>query len=279
MKRMRQICDRWTEEDVQYLSHFGIKAKVGYMYFNIEEDDHYFEIRKHFEERWKPLLWSHDSFHYGYSKEEMEASEYFVIKGSHCCGYPQPDWNFKYESVSFDAEKICPECGCGRVQTNDLRVNKVSKHGFWTFFSWLIDEFFVSEKVYSEVFAPYGVEKRDVIKGGKVLEDVFQLVIPIIDESLDLSDRQHWLCPVCGEMKYDFVHKDYPFFPLHKHPLPGIYKTKEYFGAGQGHQAQRVIILSKDVVDKLLKSKDLKKEWLSPCRRESDDTPSVLPHK
>lgn len=66
------------------------------------------------------------------------------------------------------------------------------------------------------------------------MEDVFQLVIPIIDESLDLSDRQHWLCPVCGEMKYDFVHKDYPFFPLHEHPLPGIYKTKEYFGAGQG---------------------------------------------
>ena len=42
MKSMRQICDRWTEEDVQYLSHFGIKAKVGYMYFNIEEDTRYY---------------------------------------------------------------------------------------------------------------------------------------------------------------------------------------------------------------------------------------------
>ena len=277
MRRMRQIKDRWTEEDVRYLSQFGIKAKVGFMHFNIEEDDHYFEIRKHFEERWKPLLWSHDSFHYGYSKEEMEASEYFVIKGSHCCGYPQPDWNFKYESVSFDAEKICPGCGCGRVQTNDLRVNKVSKYGFWTFFSWLIDEFFVSEKVYNEVFAPYGIEKRDVIKAGKKLEDVFQLIIPVIDESIDLSNRKKEICTVCGETKYTMQHFAYPFFPLHNHPLPGIYKTKEYFGSG--HQAQHVLIISKDIVNKLLKSKDLKKEWLIPCRRESDDTSSVLPHK
>lgn len=154
MRRMRQIKDRWTEEDVRYLSQFGIKAKVGFMHFNIEEDDHYFEIRKHFEERWKPLLWSHDCFFYEYSLDDINRAEFFVLKGWNGCGYPQPDWNFKYESVSFDAEKICPECGCGRIQTNDLRVNKVSKHGFWTFFSWLIDEFFVSEKVYSEVFAP-----------------------------------------------------------------------------------------------------------------------------
>ena len=31
MRRMRQIKDRWTEEDVRYLSQFGIKAKVGHM--------------------------------------------------------------------------------------------------------------------------------------------------------------------------------------------------------------------------------------------------------
>ena len=134
----------------------------------------------------------------------------------------------------------------------------------------MTDEFFVSEKVYEEVFAPHGIEKRSVIKGGKVVEGVYQLVIPVIDEPLDLSDRDHWKCPVCGETKYTMNHHHYPFFPQHKSPLSGIYKTKEYFGAGRDHQAQHQIILSKDVADKLLKSKDLKKEWLIPCRRKKD---------
>ena len=270
MKKRRAIRDDWTEEDVQFLARLGITANAGdkWKWIHLDEDERYFEIKKRCGYRWNSIK---DIHYYEYSNSEIDAANYYVLKGWNGCGYPQPDWNFKYEFVSFDAEKICPECGCGRVQTNDLRVNKVSKHGFWTFFSWLIDEFFVSEKVYSEVFAPYGVEKRDVIKGGKVLEDVFQLEIPVIDESLDLSDRRHWQCPICGEMKYDFVHQSYPFFPLHNNPLPGIYKTKEYFGAGQGHQAQHVIILSKEVVYKLIKSKDLKKEWLIPCRSDYKD--------
>ena len=271
MKKIRIIRDRWTEDDVKFLSKLGIKAKVGHMYFTVDEDDRYYEIRKRFEERWKPLLWSHDGFAYEYSSEEFEKSEYFLLRCGNTCGYPQPDEDFRYKSISFDAEKICSKCGCGRVQTNDLRVNKLSKHGFWTFFSWLVDEFFVSEKVYEEVFAPHGIEKRSVIKGGKVVDGVYQLVIPVIDESLDLSDRDHWKCPVCGETKYTMNHRQYPFFPQHKNPLPGIYKTKEYFGAGHdSHQAQHQIIISKHVADKLLKSKDLKKEWLIPCRSKED---------
>lgn len=268
MKRMRQLSDsRWTAEDVQFLSQYGIKAKVGYMYFNIAEDEDYYEIRKHFEARWERTIRIHDNFYYEYSDDERESSDYFIFKRFNCCGYPQPE--DRYLSVSYDEEKICYKCGCGRVQTNDLRVNKLSRHGFWTFESWLIDEFFVSEKIYSEVFAPHGIAKRNVIKGGKVLEDVFQLVIPVIDEPLDLSDRESWICPVCGETRHSIRHQEYPFFPLHEHPLPGIYKTKEFFGAGpEGYDSHRAIVISKDVADKLLKSKDLKKEWLIPCRRK-----------
>lgn len=266
MKRMRQISDRWTEEDVRFLMQHGIKAKVGYMYFNIEEDERYHAIRKHFDSRWGDFISLHDTFHYEYSKKELDSADYFITKGCQCCGYPQPEAGFKYESISFDAGKICPECGSGRVQTNNLRVNKLSKHGFWSFFAWLNDEFFVSEKVYNEVFAPFGIEKREVIKGGKAVDGVYQLVIPITDESIDLSDRKHYTCPYCGETKYTLHHFQYPFFPLHENPLPGIYKTKEYFGSD--HQSQRVIILSKEVVNKLIKSKDLKKDWLIPCRRK-----------
>lgn len=266
MKKIRAFRDDWTEDDVQFLAQLGIKANVGakWDWIRIEEDERYFQIKQRCGHRWNSIS---DVITYEYSKEEIDSADYYILKSWNGCGYPQPDWNFKYESVSFDAEKICQECGCGRIQTDSLRVNKVCKHGFWTFFSWLLDEFFVSEKVYNEVFSPYGIEKRDVIKGGKTLEGVFQLVIPIIDEPLNLSERNPLVCPTCCEIKYDITHGAYPFFPLHEHPLPGIYKTKEYFGAGQGHQAQRVIIISKDIVDKLIKLKDLKKEWLIPCKR------------
>ena len=266
MKKKRALRDDWTEEDVQFLSQFGIKADIGRMTIHIDEDERYFMIKKRYEYRWSYLS---DYPYYEYSIEEIETADYFVLKDWYGCGYPQPDRNFKYESISFDSSKICQGCGCGRIQTNNLRVNKLSKHGFWGFSAWLFDEIFVSKNVYNEVFAPYGIEKRDVIKAGVKLEDVFQLNIPVIDESIDLSNRKKEICTVCGETKYTMQHFAYPFFPLHNHPLPGIYKTKEYFGSG--HEAQHVLIISKDIVNKLLKSKDLKKEWLIPCRSDYKD--------
>jgi len=268
MKRMRQISDTWTEEDVEFLNKLGIKVKVGLERFNIDEDERYFEIEKHFEKRWSGRSLCNILYH-EYSKEDIESAEYYILKGCHSCGYPQPERDFKYESISFDYDRICQECDCGRVQIDNLRVNKLSKHGFWGYSAWLHDEFFVSEKVYNEVFAPYGIEKRPVIKGGKSVEGVFQLVIPVIEESIDLSDRQPETCPVCGETRYSVETNKYPFFPLHKNPLPGIYKTKEYLGSG--YQSFRKIVLSKDVVDKLLKLKDLKTIWLIPCRRKDDN--------
>lgn len=265
MKKMRLLRDQWTHEDVEYFAHYGIKAKIGTMTIVLNEDERYNEIRQHFLKRWEEPLRAHDGYYYEYTKEEFEEAEYFVISGFYGCGYPQPEYG-DYEAISYDKEKICQKCGCGRKQIDSLRVNKISKHNFWTFFSWIIDEFFVSKEIYEEVFAPYGIEKRDVIKDRKVLEDVYQLIIPVIDESLDLSDRDHWPCPECGEIKYDINLQHYPFFPRHANPLPGIYKTKEYFGAGRGGQAEHVIVICKDIVKKLLQTKDLKKFWLVPCR-------------
>lgn len=108
MKRIRQINDRWTEEDVRFLSQFGIKAKVGHMILNIEEDERYFVIRDHYRDRWGRYS---DILCYEYSIEEIETADYFVLKDWYGCGYPQPDWNFKYESISFDSSKICQGCG------------------------------------------------------------------------------------------------------------------------------------------------------------------------
>ena len=114
MKRIRQINDRWTEEDVRFLSQFGIKAKVGHMILNIEEDERYFVIRDHYRDRWGRYS---DILCYEYSIEEIETADYFVLKDWYGCGYPQPDRNFKYESISFDSSKICQGCGCGGLRS------------------------------------------------------------------------------------------------------------------------------------------------------------------
>lgn len=54
MKRMRQISDKWTEDDVKYLSQYGIKVKTGkVMLFEIEEGENYNKVRKYLENKWK----------------------------------------------------------------------------------------------------------------------------------------------------------------------------------------------------------------------------------
>ena len=71
-----------------------------------------------------------------------------------------------------------------------------------------------------------------------------------------------WYYYTVDDGEIDFSDKDYLIIGT----LESYNKTKEYFGSD--HQSQRVIILSKEVVEKLIKSKDLKKDWLIPCRRK-----------
>lgn len=263
MKKIVECFYPWDEEDIDFLAKYGIIIKLGSGRIRFDYDERYPEIRSYFKNKYH----SSGVIAYEYSKEEFDNSEYYILNGIYGCGFPQPEKDYKYKSLCFDINKICPVCGCGREQINDLRISKVAKHGIFGYSAWLSDELFVHKEVYEEIFAPLGVNKRSVIKGGKILEDVFQLVIPVIDESIYLADREFEICPLCGEVKYSMQHYAYPFFPLHKNPLPGIYKTKEYFGAGQGRQAQRIIFISKDVADKLLKRKDIKDYFLIPCRR------------
>ena len=264
MKKIVSCFHSWDEEDVDFFAKYGIIIKPGHEMMWFVFNDHYYEIKSYLEIKYKikRLL----TITYEYSKEEFDNSEYYILVDNYGCGFPQPEKDFRYESLCFDINKLCPVCDCGREQISDLRIRKVAKHGLFGYSAWLPDELFVHKEVYEEIFAPLGIDKRSVIKGGKILEDVFQLVIPIIDESIYLADREFEICPLCGEVKYTCQLDAYPFFPLHKNPLPGIYKTKEYFGSG--HAAHHVILISKEVADKLLKRKDIRDCFLIPCRRK-----------
>ena len=72
---MRNIRDEWTEEDVEFLSQQGLKAKVGMMTIPLDEDDRYYRIRQHFEERWKRFPRRYDDYFYECSDEDFENTE------------------------------------------------------------------------------------------------------------------------------------------------------------------------------------------------------------
>jgi hypothetical protein len=94
MKKIRAFRDEWTEDDVQFLAQLGIKANVGakWDWIRIEEDERYFQIKKRCGHRWSCI---NDVIAYEYSKEEINAADYYICKACNACGYPQPDWNFK----------------------------------------------------------------------------------------------------------------------------------------------------------------------------------------
>lgn len=262
---MRLIRDSWSKEDIQYLASLGIQVEEGFLRgFRLEEDSPlYNTVVNHFGDRLNSIK---NIFYPEYTDADYLETGYYCMMPANHCGYPQPESGFRYKSISFDETRICPACGCGRIQTNDLRVSKVSKHGFWGFSAWLFDTFFVNDEVYHNVFEPYGIPRRTVrtVKG-EIWEGVYQLVIPVTDEPLDLSGHKYEVCPICGRKKYT-CGIEYPFFPIHEHPLGHLYMSKEYFGTG--HEARRYMFASKELVDKLLVIKEANKANLRPCRKD-----------
>jgi len=254
----------WTSEDVSFMANLGLKVKENECsYFILDEDDKYERIRDRFSDR----RFFRDIVFYEYSKDDVFSSEYCVMNPIGGGGYPQPEskwWELKSEV--YDLSGYCWECGSQKVQMNSFRINRISRRPVWGFTAWEYDVLFTTEDFYREVFESLGITYRTVRKAsGKIYPGVLQLVIPVIDEDLDLSmhtDRK--ICPVCGRVKYGA--KDLtPFFSLQDNPLPHIFLTKEYFG--YGHEAYHRIVLSKELVRIFLKNKVIRFDNLIPCRK------------
>ena len=227
----------------------------------------YFTIKNHFAEQNVEYLEFDTSGYYEYSKEEVLSAPYCLLtSASHGCGYPQPENS--YLSKTFDVSQMCQQCHVGRVQNHPFRVSKLSKSGFWSFFAWELDTYFVSDEIYESVFAPYNIQRMPVLlTSGKTAEGITQLVFPVIEEPLDLYAYRHEICPDCGSKKYlpgeEYLH---PFFPLHQKPLPGAYKIKEL--KGQGWQVRQPILLCSEIVHKMISFKLIDYQSLIPCTQD-----------
>lgn len=266
MDKVRSICWDWTQEDIEFLAQFGIKIpKPGLERFEIPEDERYFKIRERFEKQWGNSRLN-DCRGFIYSREDLISSEYCILKGMNTCGYPQPEMEYIGNYYQYDLSSYCPRCGTGLVQVDDFRINKVPKANLWKFCSWINDVLFAKEDFYKEVFEPLGFGCRPVrMVSGKIREGVVQIEIPVIDEELNLEGHPYYLCPECGRKQYTCAIL-YPFFPLHKNPLPHLYLSKEYFGSGPS--ADRKIFISTELALQLIKRKEFNRHYLIPCKKD-----------
>ena len=244
MRKVYSVCDSWSPKDKEFLMSFGIKVKSEFERIYFPDEEPYYELRKALSKR------TFDGPYYEYTDEELLAATYCVFRGGYTSGYPKPENS--YLEKTFDTGRMCPKCNLGRVQDNPFRVGKLSKHKLWGYCAWEFDPLFVTDDIYDKVFAPYGIQRRPLLHAsGKVVEGMSQLVIPVTDEPLDLYPYRYEICPECGRKRYlpgEII--KHPYFPLHKHPLPGIYMTKEV--VGQGCQISHYTLVSAEIIRQLL---------------------------
>ncbi len=263
MKIRRQITHNWDENQVMILQQLNIKAEVGIDSFNVYDFNLYKKL-KPLLEKWEVNL---DFLGVDFTKSERFSAEYCIIDRWNTFGYPMPDNDLGYLYKTYETKDMCHVCGIGTVQQEDFRVKKVPKYPIWGL-EWVFDELFIRTDLYKKIFEPLGIECRPLrkYKDDSIIDSYVQLVIPVIEESLDLISYEPEICPTCGVTKYDPKVRGY--YPLHKHPLPYIYKSKEYFGGG--FSANRKIFVSALVRDLMIENGMSKYYYFVPCAKSED---------
>ena len=269
MKILRQITNNWDKNQVEILRQHNIDAKeknendlFNIYHINIYDLNTYMQLKPNFE-KWEVSDWVGVKF----TKKEILSSEYCIIQYWNQYGYPMPDHDGSYLYKTYETKDMCNECGIDLVQKDDFRVRKVPKYPIWGL-GWVFDEFFVRTDLYEKIFKPLGIECRPLrkYKDDSIIESYVQLVIPVIDEPLDLSLYKSQKCPICGVTKYEA--RTYGYYPLQEHPLPYIYKSKEFFG--DGFSASRKIFLSAFLRDLMIENKMMGYRYFVPCAKAEE---------
>jgi hypothetical protein len=177
-------------------------------------------------------------------------------------GYPLPDDNAGYEKTTYDDTQGCDQCGMGYVQKEPFRIKGEPKWGRRCYMklNWVNDEYFVRPEIWHEVFKPFGIRSRPVLKykGDTALETVVQLDISdFATSSLKNNSMLIERCSVCGRERYRYVDINYYPYPTFEVPQSfPLFKTKEYFGSGG--ESIRYIVISQDLYRYMLKRKQVR---------------------
>ncbi len=177
-----------------------------------------------------------------FTKEELDAAQFFMLLGDWYNGYPRPKEGFR--KTTYNLKNYCLKCGLGLVQSAPFRLKKEPRWGKRSFMkvNLVPNEFFVKPEVWKSVFEPLGIGKRPAIhhKTGKVLKDIVQLCIDTFArEKLRLQESRMFVaelhCNECRSLKClaDNGTGYYPCFEKMPENSPAIVRSQEWFGGGR----------------------------------------------
>lgn len=200
-----------------------------------------------------------------YSRQEMNAAEWFTCRSTWRWEYPQPKSDeFGYmKNITYKFGSNCRECGYGKKQIGNFRVRKSPAWGKKNFLmlNWEEDVLFLSDHA-KEILSASGLKGFEFLdvyntKGDKKIEDINQLLITectkhgLVWENND-TIREINVCETCGKTKYIFSGRGCVY---KRDALPrGADITKSVEGFGFGAAAPSIIIVSKNFCDVIVKN-------------------------
>lgn len=183
-----------------------------------------------------------------FSDEEIVTAEWVRVRPSSIQGYPMPETNNGWRTLSFDANTECAICGIGRQQIAPIQLKSEPKMRDVRFvgLNWILDILACLDVL--AVMAGEGItgfSEREVIhyRSGNPIQTVKQLVVPceltqaIVDRGLEKYS------PACGHTKYiGLTAGKYTFHKEAFKKCPDFVRTFEWFGAGR--QAAQLVLAS-----------------------------------
>lgn len=185
-----------------------------------------------------------------FTEAELLAADYLTVNAKRPSGYPQPEVTHQgWLERTYDLSAYDEQTGVGARQIRPFRFKREPRWGTKDVheLNWVMDELFVRPEVWQDVFEPFGVGCRPVVRhsSGEELETVVQLDIR---ETATAPLRHGGLTvdavTASGIPKYEFWLRGY-FPPFAAPQNADLFKTQDWFGSGG--QAYRPIIASAEL--------------------------------
>lgn len=199
-----------------------------------------------------------------FTKEEIQSAEWVRVRPGHVWGYPMPDLDGSWSTISFNAGKECSACGIGREQIAPIRLKSEPKMGRNHFMAinWTFDLFSRPEVISTMLREGIsGFEEMQVVhhKSMESLKTVKQLRILNELPGGIINDNLTKVSSACNHIKYLGLSRGmYRFSRDAFNGVADFVRSHEWFGSG--HQALQLVFASSVFVNLYLEN-----EWKGLC--------------
>jgi hypothetical protein len=248
MKITYVIYNDWNKSQQSALASLGFNIETGYNRIDIEKNLENLAILNLIDS-WGIQKFVGTTF----EKSETENAALLVYVGVWENGYPMPDSDGVFKSLTYDLTEYCPECGIGKKQKSPFRLKRSPKWGSKLMFelNWIYDEVFVEKAFYEKVFKKFGLDYDKVllVSNDSVIDNTIQLKIPFTNAKLNLENHPFEICGKCKRKKFNPQIEG--FFPSFEETLriQPIFKSHEFFGTGA--EAHNKIFIARDLYKEL----------------------------